>query len=170
MESAVLAIRQADSGDLELVGRLAAAIWPGVYHPIIGEQQVAYMLERFYSPSALKQQFDAGHRFFIAETHSPVGFASMSPEGEERWKLQKLYLLAALHGTGAGKGLLKHLIDLLTSEGQQNLFLNVNRYNARAIAFYEKMGFNQIAVEDIDIGNGFWMNDYVYSLDIKQQD
>ena len=29
-----------------------------------------------------------------------------------------------------------------------------------AVGFYEKLGFTVIKEEDIDIGNGFFMNDY----------
>jgi hypothetical protein len=40
------------------------------------------------------------------------------------------------------------------------LELNVNRHNP-ATVFYQKMGFEIVYSEDIDIGQGFWMNDYV---------
>jgi hypothetical protein len=40
------------------------------------------------------------------------------------------------------------------------LRLNVNRYN-KAKFFYEKLGFKIIGSEDVDIGNGFYMNDFV---------
>jgi hypothetical protein len=36
----------------------------------------------------------------------------------------------------------------------------VNRYN-KARAFYEKLGFVVIDEKDFDIGNGYFMNDYV---------
>jgi hypothetical protein len=41
----------------------------------------------------------------------------------------------------------------------------VNRYN-KAKGFYEKLGFKVIGKEDIDIGNGYLMNDYVMQLEI----
>ena len=46
------------------------------------------------------------------------------------------------------------------------LDLNVNRYNYSAQSFYEKFGFKVLKEEDIHIGGGYFMNDYVlrYSL------
>jgi ribosomal protein S18 acetylase RimI-like enzyme len=41
----------------------------------------------------------------------------------------------------------------------------VNRHN-RALHFYEKQGFKIIREEDIDIGSGYFMNDYVMELTI----
>jgi ribosomal protein S18 acetylase RimI-like enzyme len=41
--------------------------------------------------------------------------------------------------------------------------VNVNRHN-KALHFYEKYGFKIIREEDIDIGEGYFMNDYVMEL------
>ena len=40
------------------------------------------------------------------------------------------------------------------------MLLNVNRRN-KAKQFYEHLGFTIISEEDIDIGQGYFMNDYV---------
>jgi hypothetical protein len=45
------------------------------------------------------------------------------------------------------------------------LELDVNRRN-RARSFYEKQGFKVKAEKDTDIGNGFWMRDYVMAREI----
>ncbi len=52
-------------------------VWPQTYTPIIGADQVAYMLERFYDPGALTAQMnDQGHQFLIAEADGePAAFA-----------------------------------------------------------------------------------------------
>jgi hypothetical protein len=39
--------------------------------------------------------------------------------------------------------------------------LNVNKYNQRAIAVYQKKGFVQVAAEVVPIGGGYVMDDYV---------
>ena len=50
--------------------------------------------------------------------------------------------------------------------GAHKLRLNVNIHNTPAINFYEKYGFHKAYDEDIDIGNGFFMNDHVYELEV----
>jgi hypothetical protein len=42
---------------------------------------------------------------------------------------------------------------------------NVNRYN-NALAFYQKLGYEILKEEDIDIGEGFFMNDFVMLKDV----
>ncbi|MCF0164610.1 MAG: GNAT family N-acetyltransferase, partial [Bacteroidales bacterium] len=44
--------------------------------------------------------------------------------------------------------------------------LNVNRYN-KALDFYKYMGMKQLRQGDFDIGNGWYMNDYIMGLDIE---
>ena len=49
--------------------------------------------------------------------------------------------------------------------GLNSIILNVNRNNS-AIYAYEKLGFHKIREEKNSIGNGFIMDDYVYSYNI----
>ena len=39
-------------------------------------------------------------------------------------------------------------------------FLQVNQYN-NAKAFYERLGFSEVDFINLDIGNGFFMNDFI---------
>ena len=49
--------------------------------------------------------------------------------------------------------------QFVTNKGGSSLILQVNRNNA-AVGFYKKMGFIIDREEDVEIGNGFYMNDY----------
>ena len=51
--------------------------------------------------------------------------------------------------------------------GAKKLSLNVNRQN-QAAHFYQKAGFSITATEDIDIGNGYYMNDYIMEKDLQE--
>ena len=91
----------------------------------------------------------------------PVGFASYSPSFNDKiYKLHKLYVLTSIQGQGLGKALINFIIDEIKSAGGEALELNVKRDN-KAKAFYEKLGFDVVREEDIDIGSGYWMRDYV---------
>ena len=48
--------------------------------------------------------------------------------------------------------------------GLNRIELNVNRNNP-SVKIYEKLGFTVAWEEKNDIGNGFYMDDYVYALD-----
>ncbi len=58
------------------------------------------------------------------------------------------------------KKLLETVETVAKSMGAENLILNVNRKN-KAKTFYEKNGFAVVREEDIDIGKGYFMNDYI---------
>ncbi|MBC7554829.1 MAG: GNAT family N-acetyltransferase [Taibaiella sp.] len=161
----MLNCRNATSDDIDLIIELTMKVWPATYTPILGEEQVAYMLGAFYTPQSLAKQMSQGQQFIICtEYNVPVAFASYSTDVQEIYKLNKLYILPDLQGRGIGTYIIMQLAAAVKQSGPRYLQLNVNRYNTGAIAFYEKAGFINTATEDIDIGNGYFMNDYVLQL------
>ena len=162
-----LEIRSANLADIPLIRELTMQVWPQTYTPVIGTEQVNYMLDRFYNPDALQQQIETGHKFILAyDGTAPVAFASYSETEPQIYKLHKLYIISGQQGKGIGRFLIDNIVDDLKQLKASALRLNVNRYNTSAQAFYEKTGFRQISEEDIDIGNGYFMNDYVLSLPV----
>lgn len=164
-------IRKAGINDIDIINRLAHAIWPDAYGAILSPEQLAYMLELIYSREALTKQIQQLHHQFIIvyENDNPVGFASYSPKlpNEKKvYRLHKLYVLTNQQGKGTGKLLLNYIIDEIKLIGAGMLELNVNRHN-KALHFYTKIGFTIVKEEDIDIGGGYYMNDYIMELRIK---
>ncbi|HNP54234.1 MAG TPA: GNAT family N-acetyltransferase [Ferruginibacter sp.] len=161
-------IRDAQVTDIPSIRALAEAIWPVAYGDILSMDQLRYMLDRIYSDAALTEQMHDGHRFFLALQDSHIiGFASVGLQPpdpvnapERVYKLHKLYVSTEQQGAGAGRKLLEHIIQLIQADGATLLELNVNRYN-KAFFFYQKLGFSIYKEVDIDIGNGYFMNDYV---------
>ncbi|MBS1771644.1 MAG: GNAT family N-acetyltransferase [Bacteroidetes bacterium] len=160
----MIEIKKATTADVDLIRQLADAIWWPTYAPIISEAQISYMLENIYSSNVIWQQIENDIQTYIIlyVDNIPTGFAAYStrPENTDVYKLHKLYCLVNTKGKGYGKLLLQAVENAVTDAGKNILELNVNRNNP-AIAFYEKMGFTTAYTEDIDIGNGYYMNDYV---------
>ncbi len=96
----------------------------------------------------------------VYDNEEPVGFASYQLTSEEVAKLHKIYVLPSQQGKGTGNFLLNSIIEQVKKLGAVSLQLQVNRNNT-AKAFYEKKGFVVIEEADFDIGNGYYMNDYV---------
>lgn len=94
------------------------------------------------------------------EGNSPVGFASFSEIEKTIWKLHKIYILPQWQGKGLGNIFIDFIINSITLKGAKALQLNVNRNNP-AKYFYEKLKFNILRQEDIDIGNRYFMNDFI---------
>lgn len=160
----MIVVKKVGAEAIPLIKNLANIIWPATYSELITPQQVDYMMELSYSASSLQKQMSKGQQFIMAfDDEKPVAFASYAVKENHPsvYKLHKIYILPNQQGKGIGKQLIsyiKHDIDPVTS-----LQLNVNRNN-KALQFYQKIGFKIIAEEDIDIGNEFYMNDYVMEL------
>jgi RsiW-degrading membrane proteinase PrsW (M82 family)/ribosomal protein S18 acetylase RimI-like enzyme len=156
-----MAIRKAYPHDIPLIRDMAFKIWPVTYSSIIGMEQVNYMLGLLYSESRLAEDMQNGIEFVILyDGVQPIGFASIGLVEPRVYKLHKIYVLPSYQGKGAGKFIINELITAIKQKGATSLLLNVNRNNP-AKGFYEKLGFTVMKEEDIDIGNGYFMNDYV---------
>jgi GNAT superfamily N-acetyltransferase len=166
-----LLIRSADVEDINTIGFLAQQIWPVAYGEILSEDQLRYMLNLFYSPAALREQMlEDKHSFLVVEEEEePIGFASWSRVVSENgvFKLHKLYVLPERQGKGLGKAMLGYIFDDIAAVGATVLSLNVNRNN-KARRFYEKIGFSVTGKEDIDIGNNYFMNDFVMEIRVPE--
>ena len=159
-------LRKAKEQDLPIVQSIGTATYFPTYGHLLGQEQVDYMLGKFYSIPALTAQLIEGHTFLIAEEGSKdLGFVSYSITDHDQYvvKLHKLYVLPEAHGKGLGKFLINEVCNKAREAGAKSLQLNVNRYN-KAKDFYEKAGFKIKETVDIEIGNGFFMNDYVMEL------
>lgn len=159
-------IRNTAVADIPLIRRMAQAAFPATYEKILTPGQIDYMMEWMYSEESLRRQMEAGHVFFIGEeAGEAVGYASVEPQGADVCHLQKLYVLPTAQGRGYGSMLFRHAAGYSRSLGASRMELNVNRYN-RAREFYVRMGMREIGSGDFSIGHGFFMNDYIMSLDL----
>ena len=80
-------------------------------------------------------------------------------------KIHKIYILPNNQGKGIGKICIDFVIDLAKVRLFEKVTLNVNKFN-KALSFYEKNGFNIVKDVDIEIGNGFLMEDFIMEKSI----
>jgi GNAT superfamily N-acetyltransferase len=144
------------------VVRLAREIWQEHYLPIIGQQQVDYMLEKFQSPRALEQQLKGGYEYFLTVLDSVNGgYLAILPEPRSSTLLiSKLYVREAARGLGLGKDMLKFVESQCSKNGIKTIWLTVNKNNTDSIAWYSRMGFQNVGPVVADIGGGFVMDDF----------
>jgi ribosomal protein S18 acetylase RimI-like enzyme len=145
---------------MAFVESLARAIWTEHYIPIIGREQVDYMLARYQSRQAVEEQIASGVLYFlIEENHSFIGYIAVQPRGEELF-LSKIYLQASRRAKGYGKKAVQFVETLARERGLRKIVLTVNKNNTGAIRAYEKIGFRNVGSLVQDIGSGFIMDDY----------
>lgn len=159
----MILLRKAKEKDIETIREIANNTWHKAYSSILSNDQIEYMLTNMYSKGELLLQLQEGHTFLIAEENDlDLGFAGFSLTEPEKniYKLHKLYVLPSAHGKGIGKLLMNEVVNTARAAGGVTLQLNVNRNN-KAAEFYKHAGFKIKETVDLDIGNGFFMNDYV---------
>lgn len=160
-------IYDADLNDIPVIRDITFRVWPETYRSILSQGQIDYMLDMMYSETALKRQMSDGHVFLIANDEmGAAGFSSYQNKNEPALvKIHKLYILPSRQGKGWGRILIDEMAKRARSKGAIALELNVNRHNP-ALDFYRRLGFAVVREEDIDIGNGYLMNDYVMRLEL----
>ena len=145
---------------MDIIESLAREIWTEHYIPIIGKKQVDYMLARYQSKEAVKEQIASGTLYFlIDEGHSFIGYIAVQPRGDELF-LSKIYLRSSRRARGYGKKAVQFVETLARERGLRKIVLTVNKNNTGAIRAYEKIGFRNVGSLVQDIGSGFVMDDY----------
>lgn len=156
----MITLQLANEMDCQLIGKLAKEIWYDHYIPIIGQEQVDYMLAELYSSNALINQMKTGQNFFLIKNEKDViGFLAISERAQHEVFIHKFYIDTAIQGKGIGAQVM-NLIEQQWKEWS-TMKLTVNRQNFKSINFYFKCGFIIDSVEDFDIGKGYFMNDFV---------
>lgn len=147
--------------EIEELSKLATGIVREHFDPIIGKAQNDYMIEKFQSAEAIREQIKHGYLYYMVKHEGRnVGFLAVCSRTDSLY-LSKFYLLKEERGKGYARDMLSFVVSLAGRMGFTAITLNVNRNND-AIYAYEKMGFVKIREEKNDIGQGFFMDDYVY--------
>jgi len=152
------------SEDISTVQQLAREIWEEHYLPIIGQQQIDYMLDLFYSTEKIQKELEEGVYWEILYLENEaIGYLVCEVE-EENIQLSKLYLKSKVRGKGLGKFLIDRSKEIAKENNKNSIRLNVNKNNTQSIAFYERVGFLKVEEGVFDIGNGYFMDDFIYEM------
>jgi ribosomal protein S18 acetylase RimI-like enzyme len=156
-------IRVATINQIKTAAALAEEIWAEHYIPIIGPDQVKYMLETFQSEKSIVQQIDSGAWvYFLIHFHGEaVGYFAFQLK-LDRLFLSKLYLRKNMRGKGIARKAIGFLENVAAENCLSKIVLTVNKNNQTAIAAYEKLGFANLGPTVADIGGGYVMDDYIF--------
>ena len=148
--------------DLLEVSRLAHEIWREHYQAILSPDQIEYMLETMQSPGPIRRQISSGYEYqLIRRGGRSIGYVAYKlnePPGQ--MFISKIYLQKEERGRGYFRDILTLLEEVAVRAGQKTMWLTVNRGNP-AVGPYEALGFRTVREQDVDIGGGYAMNDFV---------
>ena len=161
-----LRLRKAGPNDVIQISELGQKIWRQHYPGIITPEQIEFMLNKGYQPEVLQQLMLSGHEFYLMEIDGKAtGFCAIEHSAPGSIYLHKLYTDSSLKLPRMGSLFLDYL--LLNFPLTQTIDLRVNRFNQKAIQFYLKRGFQIVATDILEIGNGFVMDDYLMKKEIN---
>jgi diamine N-acetyltransferase len=156
--SAGFTLRQAGIEDAEALAVVGAATFLDTFAGLLSGDAIVAQCSRAHAASAYAMLLAQGARAWLAEAtdgEAPIGYALVTePDlpgaSAADIELKRIYSLSRFHGQGIGSALLTAAIR--AAAGRDRLVLGVYRGNARALAFYRKQGFEQIATRRFDVG------------------
>ena len=148
--------------EIKETAALAAVIWKEHFTPLIGSSQVDYMLEKFQSEKAIRQQIENGYLYFaLMLGEKQIGYTGLRLDADCLF-LSKLYIQKEYRGNGFSRLIITEAEKIAKQNGKPIIRLTCNRHNDGSLTVYKKVGFQIIREEKTDIGSGFVMDDYIF--------
>jgi ribosomal protein S18 acetylase RimI-like enzyme len=141
-------VRRATPADAEAISRLAAR----TFHLACPGHTPAASIEKHISTELTAQRFSEYFntaRFLVVDGDDDViGYVMLTsdlPPIDVDWvnplEVRRIYVDEVSHGAGVAAALMQECLGTAAREGCDWVWLGTNRENARAIRFYEKLGF-----------------------------
>lgn len=158
--------------ELTELAEFANDVWHEFFPGIITVEQIDYMVEKFQSYNAMKEQLaHEGYSYYgVRIDGALVGYFGICKkqctklDSGESLFLSKLYLKKCMRGKGIASLMFKEVKRIARREGCELIWLTVNKRNDHAVSVYKHIGMRVIREEQTDIGNGFVMDDYVFGI------
>ncbi len=147
--------------EIKQVVKLAQKIWHEHYTPIIGKDQVVYMLDKFQSEEAIFAQIEDECYIYhlLCKESAAIGYFSYQIRSGSLF-LSKIYLLDTERRKGYSRKIVAFLEKIAKDYEIDRITLTVNRHNDDTITAYRKLGFRITGTQVQDIGADFVMDDY----------
>lgn len=164
-----LEVRKAETDtQVREIADLAKVIWNEHFTPIIGKDQVDYMVEKFQSYPALKEQISEGYEYYqIFSGGEFCGYTGIHPGEDNRLFLSKLYLKKESRGHHLATGAFSFLKEICRERGYSAIWLTCNKHNDNSLGVYRHFGLEIVDTQEADIGGGFIMDDYIMEYKIS---
>ncbi len=152
------AVREAGPDDAAALALVGAATFLETFAGILDGGAVVAHCAAQHSEAAYRTYFASGARAWLAEAQpggAPIGFAligtpDLAAAAAGDIELKRIYALSRFHRSGMGAALMDRAVA--AAEGHRRLLLGVYADNARALAFYRKQGFADLAVRQFNVG------------------
>ena len=154
--------RKATLDDVDILVKVSVKTFRDTFAEVnTKEDMKIYLAKAFSRDQLVKELNDPASTFLLAlDGEKVVGYAKLKV-GESRSELngecgveiERIYTLKDYLGKRVGKLLMQTCLDLVAESDYKLVWLGVWEYNPRAIAFYEKWGFEKFGSHRFLLGN-----------------
>lgn len=147
--------------DIDCLMSQIQEIWPEVFTPIIGKEQVDYMLVHYQGKDVVIADMRNGTKYFLVVDKEGrcAGYFAYSIE-EDNLSISKLYLRKEFRGLGIASKIFSYFEETAKNNNKEKLFLHVNRYNKSAVELYLYKGFEVVKTIDTPLGEKYLLTDH----------
>ena len=151
--------------DIKELAALASEIWHEYWTMFLSYDKIDYMLEKFQSEAAIKDQIEnERYEYCMLEDYGVVfGYFGVCPK-EDSLFVSKFYIKRNYLGLGFGKLVYDKIQQIAMEHNRFVVQLVVNKSNNEAIFACEKLGFVIVDECVTDLGDGLVMDDYIMEL------
>ncbi len=158
-----ISIRRCGRSDAQTLAVVGVATFLDAYSGRMPGRSIVEHCKVNHSAEAYAKYLEeAGTRVWLAETvaqEGPVGYAILTaPDlpladlSEDDVELKRIYVLTRFHGSGVGRRLMQTALEEARAMGRRRVLLGMHPDNARALAFYEKAGFQVVGRRRFQMG------------------
>lgn len=156
-------IRSAKEKDTDALVQLSSNSFRSAFEKNNKKSDIDLYIKENFSRQQLRDQLlDPNNVFlllFLEPQTSPVGYAKLRVGSSEECvsaenpiEIERLYLDASAIGQGLGSMLMQACLDEASARGYQSVWLGVWEHNVRAIAFYQRWGFETVGTHPFQQG------------------
>lgn len=154
--------------DVFEVQSIANQLLPKTYNDIMSTEEIDYLVDVIYSKENINitDKEDDVLYFVALDNNKLVGFVALYRVGPNLYRLSKIFVQSLKQNQGIGTMLFKSILDYFNNKYVKNtniimeLSLNCNNKTKN---FYESLGMVKVRDDNLDIGNGFILQQDVMS-------
>jgi ribosomal protein S18 acetylase RimI-like enzyme len=157
-----ITIRRATVADAELIADLSRTTFYDAFAKDNTKENMDHFMNTVFTREALMQQVLNNDGIFLLafDADDAVGYVRMREKNEEQImegtnaiEIARIYAVQQAVGKGVGPALMQACIDLAKELKKPVIWLGVWEKNPRAIAFYQKWGFEKFGEHVFPIGD-----------------
>lgn len=158
----MLTIRPATSTNAAALTRLAVETFTDTYATQNTPENMANYLADYFSETQIGQELADPNALYLLAfwEENMVGYVKLRsghepPEldGTRAIEIERIYVLQAFHQHKIGYALMQHALQAAKEKGFEAVWLGVWTENPRAIAFYQKVGFEIFGTHEFVLGD-----------------